>query len=91
MFPNVPARSSPMEITGVFNIYFPINGTQMEAPFLVTPEASSNIFGMYVIKKYRPKMDFLTTTVTASLAHVAALKTEEDYNVKVHRDITVEA
>jgi hypothetical protein len=36
-------------------------------------------------------MDVLTTTVTASLAHVASLQTSEECNVKVHTDINVEA
>jgi hypothetical protein len=38
-----------MEITGLYTIYFLIVGRQMEAPFIVTPEASSNIIGMNVI------------------------------------------
>jgi hypothetical protein len=52
-----------VEITGVYTIYFFINSSQMEAPFIVTLEASTNIFGMNLIKKYKMKMDFLTITV----------------------------
>jgi ubiquinone biosynthesis protein Coq4 len=36
-------------------------------------------------------MDVLTTTVTALLAHFASLQANEEYNIKVHMDITVEA
>jgi hypothetical protein len=39
-----------MEIAGVFTIYFSIDGKQMEAPFIMTPEAGSNIIGMNVIR-----------------------------------------
>jgi hypothetical protein len=63
----------------------------MEAPFIVTSETSSNIIGMNVIRTYKLKMDVPTTTVTASLAHVASLQTSEEYDVKVHTDINVEA
>jgi hypothetical protein len=84
------ASGGEMEITGVYTIHFPIDGRDMEAPFIVTPEASSNIIGMNVIRTYKLKMDVLTTTVTALLAHVASLQTSEEYNVKVHRDINVE-
>jgi hypothetical protein len=80
-----------MEITGVYTIHFSIDGRNMEAPFIVTREASSNIIGMNVIRTYKLKMDVLTTTVTASLAHIASLETSEEYNVKVHTDINVQA
>jgi hypothetical protein len=85
------ARGGAMEITGVYTIYFPIDRRQMEAPFIVTREATSNIIGMNVIRTYKLKMDVLTTRVTASLAHVASLQTSEEYDVKVHTDIKVEA
>jgi hypothetical protein len=84
------ASGGAMEITGVYTIHFLIDGRDMEAPFIVTPEASSNIIVMNVIRTYKLKMDVLTTTVTALLAHVASLQTSEEYNVKVHRDINVE-
>jgi hypothetical protein len=79
-----------MEITGVYTIYFTIDGRQMEAPFIVTREATSNILGMNVIRTYKLKMDVLTTRVTASLAHVVSLQISEEYDVKVHTDIKVE-
>jgi predicted aspartyl protease len=85
------ASGGAMEITGVYTIYFSIDGRQMEAPFIVTQEAASNIIGMNLIRTYKLKMDVLTRTVTASLANVASLQTSEEYNVKVHRDIKVEA
>jgi predicted aspartyl protease len=62
------ASGGAMEITGVYTIYFTIDGRQMEAPFIVTQEAASNILGMNVIRTYKLKMDVLTTRVTASLA-----------------------
>jgi hypothetical protein len=37
------ASGGAMEITGVYTIYFSIDGRQMEAPFIVTREATSNI------------------------------------------------
>jgi predicted aspartyl protease len=64
------ASGGAMEITGVYTIHFSIDGRDMEAPFIVTPEASSNIIGVNVIRTYKLKMDVLTTTVTALLAHV---------------------
>jgi hypothetical protein len=85
------ASGGVMEITGVYTIYFSIDGRQMEAPIRVTREATSNIIGMNVIRTYKLKMDVLTTTVTASLANVASLQTGEEYNVKVHTNIKVEA
>jgi predicted aspartyl protease len=85
------ASGGAMEITGVYTIYFSIDGRQMEAPFIVTREATSNILGMNVIRTYKLKMDVLTTRVTASLAHVASLQTSEEYDVKVHKDLKVEA
>jgi hypothetical protein len=63
----------------------------MEAPFIVTREATSFILGMNVIRTYKLKMDVHTTRVTALLAHVASLQTSEEYDVKVHTDIKVEA
>jgi hypothetical protein len=80
-----------VEITGVYTTNFLIDGRDMEAPFIVMPEASSNFIGMNVIRTYKLKMDVLTRTVTASLAHVASLQTSEEYKVKVHTDINVEA
>jgi hypothetical protein len=85
------ASGGAIEITGVYTIYFTIDGRQMEAPFIVTREATSNILGMNVIRTYKLKMDVLTTRVTASLAHVASLQISEEYDVKVHTDIKVEA
>jgi hypothetical protein len=85
------ASGGAMEITGVYTIHFSIDGRNMEAPFIVTPDASSNINGMNVIRTYKLKMDVLTTTVTASFAHFASLQTREEYDVKVHTDINVEA
>jgi hypothetical protein len=46
---------------------------------------------MNVIRTYKLKMDVLMTRVRASLVHVASLQTSEEYNVKVHTDIKVEA
>jgi hypothetical protein len=46
---------------------------------------------MNMIRTYKLKMDLLTTRVTASLAHVASLQTSEEYDVKVHKDIKVDA
>jgi hypothetical protein len=63
----------------------------MQAPFIVTKEATSNIIGMNVIRTYKLKMDVLTTRVTAALDNVASLQTSEEYNIKVHMDIKVEA
>jgi hypothetical protein len=63
----------------------------MQEPFIVTKEATSNIIGMNVIRTYKLKMDVLTTRVTALLDNVASLQTSEEYNVKVHTDIKVEA
>jgi hypothetical protein len=85
------ASRGAMEITGVYTIYFSRDGRQMEVPFIVTQEAASNILGMNVIRTYKLKMDVLTTRVTALLAHVASLQISEEYNVKVHTDIKVEA
>jgi predicted aspartyl protease len=51
------ASGGAMEITGVYTIYFSIDGRQMEAPFIVTQEATSNIIGMNVIRTYELKMD----------------------------------
>jgi hypothetical protein len=85
------ASRGAMEITGGYTIYFTIDGRQMEAPFIVRREATSNILGMNVIRTYKLKMDVLTTRVTASLAHVASLQISEEYDVKVHTDIKVEA
>jgi hypothetical protein len=85
------ASGGAIEITGVYTIYFSIDGRQMEAPFIVTQEATSNIIGMNVIRTYKLKMDVLTTRVTTSLAHVASLQTSEEYDVKVHTDIKVGA
>jgi hypothetical protein len=85
------ASGGAMEITCVYTIYFSIDGRKMEAPFIVTREATSKIIGMNVIRTYKLKMDILTTIVTASLAHVASLQTSEEYDVKVHTDIKVEA
>jgi hypothetical protein len=45
------ASGGAMEITGVYTIYFSIDGRQMEAPFIVTREATSNIIGMNVNQK----------------------------------------
>jgi predicted aspartyl protease len=85
------ANGGAMEITSVYTVHFLIDGRDMEPQFIVMPEASSNIIGMNVIRTYKLKMDVLTTTVTALLAHVASLQTSEEYNVKVHTDINVEA
>jgi hypothetical protein len=85
------ASGGAMEITGVYTIYFSIDGRQMEAPFIVTREATSNIIGINVIRTYKLKMDVLTRRVTASLAYVASLQTSEEYDIKVHTDIKVEA
>jgi hypothetical protein len=75
-----------MEITGVYTIYFSIDIRHMEAPFIVTREATSNIIGMNVIRTYKLKRDVLTTTVTALLENLS-LQTSEEYYVKVHTDI----
>jgi hypothetical protein len=85
------ASGGAMEKMGVYTIYFSIDGRQMEAPFIVTREANSNILGMNVIRTYKLKMDVLKTRVTALLAHVASLQISEEYDVKVHTDIKVEA
>jgi hypothetical protein len=85
------ASGGAMEITGMYTIHFSIDGRDMEAPFIVRPETSSNINGMNVIRTYKRKMDVLTTTVTVSLAHIASLQTSEEYDVKVHTNINVEA
>jgi hypothetical protein len=37
------ASRGAIKITGVYTIYFTIDGRQMEAPFIVTREATSNI------------------------------------------------
>jgi hypothetical protein len=63
----------------------------MQAPFIVTKEATSNIIGMNVIRTYKLKMDVLTTRVTAALDNIVSLQTSEEYDVKVHTDIKVEA
>jgi hypothetical protein len=63
----------------------------MQAPFIGTKEATSNIIGMNVIRTYKLKMDVLTTRVTTTLDNVASLQTSEEYDVKVHTDIKVEA
>jgi hypothetical protein len=65
------ASGGAMEITGVYTIYFTIDRRQMEAPFIVRREATSNFLGMNVIRTYKLKMDVLTTRVTALHAHVA--------------------
>jgi hypothetical protein len=70
-----------MEIMGVFTISFSIDGRQMEAPFIVTREATSNISGMNVIRTYKLKMDVLTTRLTALLALVASLQISEEYDI----------
>jgi predicted aspartyl protease len=51
------ASRGAMKIMGVYTIHFLIDGRDMEAPFIVTPEASSNIIGMNVIRTYKLKMD----------------------------------
>jgi hypothetical protein len=63
----------------------------MQARFIVTKEATSNIIRMNVIGTYKLMMDVLTTRVTTALDNVAPLQTSEEYNVKVHTDIKVEA
>jgi hypothetical protein len=40
------ASRGALEITGVYTIYFTIDGRHMEAPFIVMREATSNILGM---------------------------------------------
>jgi hypothetical protein len=85
------ASGGAMEITGVYTIYFSIDERQMEAPIIVTQEATSNILGMNVIRTYKLKMDVLTTQVTALLTHVASIQISEEYDVKVHTNIKVEA
>jgi hypothetical protein len=80
-----------MEITGIYTIHFLIDGRNMQAPFIVTKEATSNIIGINVIRTYKLKMDVLTTRVTTTLDNVASLQTSEKYDVKVHTDIKVEA
>jgi hypothetical protein len=67
------ASKGAMEITGMYTIHFLIDRRDMEARFIVTPEASSNIIGMNVIRTYKLKMDVLTTTVPALLAHVPSI------------------
>jgi hypothetical protein len=68
-----------------------IDGRNMQAPFIVTKEATSNIIVMNVIRTYKMKMDVLTPRVTTTLDNVASLQTSEEYDVKVHTDIKVEA
>jgi hypothetical protein len=85
------ASGGEMEITGVYTIHFLIDGRNMQAPFIVTKEATSIIIGMNVIRTYKLKMDVLTTRVTAALVKVASLQTSEECDVKVHTDIKVEA
>jgi predicted aspartyl protease len=85
------ASGGEMEITGVYTIHFSIDGRNMQAPFIVTKEATSNIIGMNVIRTYKLKMDVLTTRVTTTLDNIAPLQTSEEYYVKVHTDIKVEA
>jgi hypothetical protein len=80
-----------MEITGVYTIHFLKDGRNMQAPFIVTKEASSNIIGMNVIRTYKLKMDVLTRRVTTTLDNIASLHTSEEYDVKEHTDIKVEA
>jgi hypothetical protein len=46
---------------------------------------------MNVIRTYKLKMDVLKTRVTASLAHVASLQINEEYDVKVPTDIKEKA
>jgi hypothetical protein len=46
---------------------------------------------MNVIRTYKLKMDVLTMRVTTLLAHVASLQISEEYDVKLHTDIKVEA
>jgi hypothetical protein len=75
----------------IYTIHFSIDGRNMPAPFIVTKEAISKIIGMNVIRTYKLKMDVLTTRVTAALDNVATLQTSEEYDVKVHTDIKVEA
>jgi hypothetical protein len=73
------ASGGAMEITGVYTIYFSIDGRQMEAAFIMTREATSNIIRINVIRTYKLKMDILTMRVTApSLAYVASLQTSEE-------------
>jgi hypothetical protein len=50
----------------------------MQAPFIVTKEATSNIIRMNVIRTYKLKMDMLTTRVTAALDNVESLQTSEE-------------
>jgi hypothetical protein len=57
----------------------------------MTQEATSNILEMNLIRTYKLKMDVLRTRVTALLAHVASLQISEEYDIKVHTDIKVEA
>jgi hypothetical protein len=85
------ASGGEMEITGVYTIHFSIDGRNMQAPFIVTKEATSNIIGMNVIRTCKLKMDVLTTRVTTTLDNVASLQTSEEYDFKVHTDIKVEA
>jgi predicted aspartyl protease len=53
------ASGGAVEITDVYTINFSIVGRNMEAPFIVTPEASSNIIGMNMIRTCKLKMDVL--------------------------------
>jgi hypothetical protein len=66
-----------MQITGVYSIHFLINVRNMQAPFIVTKEATSNIIGMNVIRTYKLKMDMLTIRVTTTLDNVASLQTSD--------------
>jgi hypothetical protein len=80
------ASGGGMEITDLW-----YDGRNMQAPFIVTKEATSNIIRMNLIRTYKLKMDVLTTRVTASLDNVASSQTSEEYDVKLHTDIKVEA
>jgi hypothetical protein len=61
-----------------YTIHFSIDGRNMQAPFIVTKEATSNIIRMNVIRTYKLKMDMLTTRVTAALDNVESLQTSEE-------------
>jgi hypothetical protein len=65
------ASRGEMEITGVYTIHFLIDGRNMQAPFIGTKEATSNIIGMNMIRTYKLKMEALTTRVTTTLYNVA--------------------
>jgi hypothetical protein len=58
------ASGQPMPVSGVYDIEFFLDGRKCTGPFVVSPDAASNIIGMNLIKKYSLKFDTFRNQVS---------------------------